>query len=147
MNRFASNPACWRALGVALLVGGGAPSPALAQAPASPSVQAAPERGATRKEASPVGVYDVAGTEAEGESFRGVVQVEQAGELYRVTWTLEGESYAGIGMLTNGVFAAVVEGEERPQLAVYTADGAGGWSGKWAELGDQLAGSETWTRK
>jgi len=69
------------------------------------------------------GVYQCAGTNPDGSSYKGVVEIAKVEGTYRVRWTLGDDlSILGVGILSNGVFAVSYFGGA-PAVVVYKLDG------------------------
>ena len=73
------------------------------------------------------GRYACEGRSPEGRPYHGLVDIVRLDDTYRVIWTLAGDSgevqqVMGVGILSNGVFAASYFGGG-PGVAVYRIDG------------------------
>jgi hypothetical protein len=73
------------------------------------------------------GKYRCEGTNAEGKTYTGTVEITKVGDTYKVAWTLgSGESYEGVGILEGDVLGVSFGGG----VVVYKVE-KGKMSGKW----------------
>jgi len=92
-------------LGVVLVLSGAAGQSA---APASPPDLA--------------GSYRCSGVNPDGSPYEAVVEITKMDGTFRVEWVMEGGSVLGVGIYSNGVFAASYFGGA-PAIVVYKLDG------------------------
>lgn len=94
--------------------------------------------------ASPVGTYNVVGTNpGGGNGYRGTVTVTRMGEYtFRVVWTIAGQTVVGTGLWVDEKFSV---GYPVSSIAVYTDNGKGGWNGHWANGNATQTGTEVWS--
>lgn len=80
------------------------------------------------------GTYTVEGTNAEGKSYEGTVEIEKQGESYHLTWEVDGSSYEGDGTLA-GNLLTVEWGNDTPLVYALADDGSltGLWDGGYGE--------------
>lgn len=70
-----------------------------------------------------VGLYECQGTNPDGTSYQGIVEIAKLGDTFRVLWTLSDQTQVfGVGILSNGVFAVSYWGGA-PAVVVYRIDG------------------------
>jgi len=91
------------------------------------------------------GSYEIVkGTEPDGKSYRGKVQIEKRGSVWRVVWHKQGRTTVGVGLLEGSVFAAGF-GSGDGGVVLYQRS-ATGLSGRWAMTGDDRTGTEVLRR-
>jgi hypothetical protein len=96
------------------------------------------------------GMYACEGVSPDHQPYHGTVEIVRLDDTFRVIWTLAGDSgelqqVMGVGILSNGVFAASYFGGG-PGIAVYKIDG-GTLVGEWTIGGaDGVTYPETLTR-
>lgn len=87
------------------------------------------------------GVWQVAGANAGGRTYRGRAAVRRVGDVYRVVWRIGRSTYWGVGILTGNVLSVAYNGG----LAVYTVT-ASGLRGRWTTLRGARILTENWSR-
>src|SRR5215510_15094031 len=88
-----------------------------------------------RAEESPekdfTGVYSCEGTNPDGRSYVGVVEILKVEGTYLVRWTMPNDTQVmGVGIFSNGVLAVSYFGGA-PALVVYSTTADGRLDGKW----------------
>lgn len=84
--------------------------------------------GAAAQSAAPVpppdlvGNYRCLGVNPDGSPYEAVVEITKMDGTFRVEWIMEGGSVLGVGIYSNGVFAASYFGGA-PAIVVYKVDG------------------------
>jgi hypothetical protein len=80
--------------------------------------------GAAAPDPSPdlVGTYRCNGVNPDGTAYEAVVEITKREGTYRVAWVMEGGTVMGVGIFSNGVFAASYFGGA-PAVVVYKVDG------------------------
>ena len=84
--------------------------------------------GAAGQSAAPVpppdlvGSYRCLGVNPDGSAYEAVVEITKMDDTFRVEWIMEGGSVLGVGIFSNGVFAASYFGGA-PAIVVYKVDG------------------------
>ncbi|SRR5262245_5633345 len=92
---------------------------------------AAPDKA---PESSIVGTYSCEGTNPDGGTYSGIVQIVKHGDSYLVRWTMPDESKVlGIGIL-NGATLSVSYYGGTPSIVVYSIEN-GKLSGTWTAVG------------
>jgi hypothetical protein len=75
------------------------------------------------------GDYKCEGTNPEGKTYRGTVEITKKGDAYLLKWTLNaGDTYAGVGILEGDVLGVSYPGG----VIVYRVTKGGKLVGKWA---------------
>ena len=69
-----------------------------------------------------VGSYRCLGMNPDGSQYEAVVEITKMDGTFRVEWIMEGGSVLGVGIFSNGVFAASYFGGA-PAIVVYKVDG------------------------
>jgi hypothetical protein len=69
-----------------------------------------------------VGTYRCTGVNPDGSAYESVVEITKREGTYRVSWVMEGGTVMGVGIYSNGVFAASYFGGA-PAIVVYKVDG------------------------
>jgi hypothetical protein len=91
--------------------------------------------GATAEDAAPekdfTGVYSCEGTNPDGRSYIGIVEILKVDGTYLVRWTMPNDTQVmGVGIFSNGVLAVSYFGGS-PALVVYSTAADGRLDGKW----------------
>jgi len=68
------------------------------------------------------GTYRCNGVNPDGSAYQAVVQITKRDGTFRVEWIMDGGSVLGVGIFSNGVFAASYFGGA-PAVVVYKVDG------------------------
>jgi hypothetical protein len=98
--------------------------------------------------ASPVGTYDVSGTNPGGKTtYSGSVSVEKTGATYRVVWVVAGQRFVGTGIGDKNFLAVSYRSGDQTGLALYAEEGEGTWTGVWTYAGGSQIGTERWERR
>ena len=106
---------------------------------ASPDAKPADGAGPT---APITGVWQVVGSNAAGQTYRGAVAVRQVGEVYRVVWRIGQSTYWGVGILSGRIFSVAYQSG----LAVYRVT-PNGLVGRWTTFRGTNLQNEHWRRK
>jgi hypothetical protein len=69
-----------------------------------------------------VGTYRCSGVNPDGSKYEAIVEITKREGTFRVTWIMEGGTVMGVGIYSNGVFAASYFGGA-PAIVVYKVDG------------------------
>jgi hypothetical protein len=69
-----------------------------------------------------VGTYRCNGVNPDGTPYEAVVEITKMDDTFRVEWIMDGGSVLGVGIYSNGVFAASYFGGA-PAIVVYKVDG------------------------
>ena len=88
------------------------------------------------------GVWQIAGGNSRGQTYRGAVAVRQAGQVYRVVWRIGRTTYWGVGILTGRTFSVAYQSG----LAVYQVTPSG-LIGRWVTMRGTVLQSENWRRQ
>jgi hypothetical protein len=93
------------------------------------------------------GVYACEGTNPDGATYSGVVEIVRIKDTYLVRWTMPNDSQVvGVGILSGGQLSVSYYGGT-PSLVVYSVGENGQLNGKWTAGGAEgLQFSETLTR-
>src|SRR5215510_8841313 len=93
------------------------------------------------------GVYSCEGTNPDGRSYVGVVEILKVEGTYLVRWTMPNDTQVmGVGIFSNGVLAVSYFGGA-PALVVYSTATDGRLDGKWTMGGAEgLVFKETLTK-
>lgn len=93
------------------------------------------------------GVYSCEGTNPDGRSYIGVVEILKVDGTYLVRWTMPNDTQVmGVGIFSNGVLAVSYFGGS-PALVVYSTAVDGRLDGKWTMGGAEgLVFKETLTK-
>jgi hypothetical protein len=112
--------------------------------------------------ADPTGTFDVVGINPGGGKYRGSVQIERHGEVYRVVWQVSGTRYIGTGLgakYDNGRFVVGPASPDDVAISIgYVSSGTFGqafyaevsegiWKGVWTYAGSDRISTEEWTRR
>ena len=94
------------------------------------------------------GKYDITGTNPDGASYKGTLEVITRGDVYQFRWNA-GSQYDGVGVQNGNIVAvAFTTGTEGKGCGVvdYDIRGDGALDGKWGYWGTNEAGTESATR-
>jgi hypothetical protein len=92
---------------------------------------AAPDKA---PESNLVGIYSCEGTNPDGKTYAGIVQIIKHGDSYLVRWTMPDESQVlGIGILNGGTLSVSYYGGT-PSIVVYAIEN-GKLTGTWTAVG------------
>ena len=81
-----------------------------------------------------VGIYSCEGTNPDGGTYAGIVQIIKHGDSYLVRWTMPDESQVlGIGILNGGTLSVSYYGGT-PSIVVYSIEN-GKLTGTWTAVG------------
>src|SRR5689334_7451785 len=95
-----------------------------------------PEPPATTTERDLAGMYRCEGTNPDGRTYRGLVEIAKDDHTYRVRWTLgQGGTSVGIGMVRGDVLAVSYYTGQNVGLVMYKIDKGMQLTGEWAVLG------------
>jgi len=86
-------------------------------------------------EANLAGVYSCEGTNPDGKTYSGIVEIVKIRGTYLVRWTMPNDSQVvGVGLFSNGMFSVSYYGGT-PSLVVYSVAENGRLDGKWTAGG------------
>jgi hypothetical protein len=88
------------------------------------------------------GSYNVKGTNPNGSTYGGTVQITPTGSSCRIVWQTGSTSSSGICMLANKAFAASYLLQGRQGLVVYELQSDGSLKGWWTIAGQAGVGTE-----
>jgi hypothetical protein len=93
------------------------------------------------------GVYSCEGTNPNGKSYTGIVEILKTEGTYLVRWTMANNTQViGVGIFSNGVLAVSYFGGS-PAVVVYAPTTEGGLDGKWTMGGAEgMIFAETLTK-
>jgi hypothetical protein len=93
------------------------------------------------------GLYSCTGADPAGANYDGTVVISRRGEAYRVEWTIAGQKYAGIGLLSDGVLSAtwVTRNTNSGGVVAYKVKENGQLVGKWVDTSGSRIISEILT--
>ncbi|WP_323769888.1 hypothetical protein [Antarctobacter sp.] len=76
------------------------------------------------------GRYTVQGINPDRSAYDGTLEMTQDGGLYRIVWTISGQTYTGQGRLEGRVLTINWQGDDTPVVYVVMPDGTlhGTWS-------------------
>jgi hypothetical protein len=106
-------------------------------------------RGRSRK---PVGKYRISGTNPNGSTYTGEVEIGAWADAFDVSRTIGDVRWSGTGVTFDGAIAInVTVGDDLPRQAVgvvglFVPEG-NGFVGVWAKKGSDRMGAERWVRK
>ena len=94
-----------------------------------------------------VGVYKCEGTNPDGTTYAGIVEIIEVKDTYLVRWTMPNESQVvGVGILSGSMLSVSYYGGT-PALVVYSVAANGKLTGKWTAGGAEgSVFSETLTK-
>jgi hypothetical protein len=109
------------------------------------SASAAPDT--KTPETNLVGVYACEGTNPDGKTYSGIVEIIKHRDAYLIRWTMPDESQVvGVGIFTGGMLSVSYFGGT-PSLVVYSIAENGRLTGTWTAVGAEGAlFTETLTR-
>jgi hypothetical protein len=101
-------------------------------------------------QASPDGSYEVAGTSQDGSTYSGTAKIAKQGDVFLISWTINGETHGGIGIVEGNTLSIGwgTSGRERLGVIAYNIE-SDRLVGRWALIesnGDTEVGHETLTR-
>ena len=95
--------------------------------------------GSAQAQGTLEGRYNVTGSNPDGTSYEGVAEIAKVDGTYRILWMFsDGTSVLGLGIVSNGIFAASYCGGGVPTVAVYKVVGDT-LVGEWATGGREGA--------
>jgi len=97
------------------------------------------------------GEYAAAGHSPKtGKAYTGTVKIMKSGEVYEVSWVIDGKGYLGTGILVNDVLSVAYTDEAKTWFGIVAyhikSDGAV-LEGKWTGAGATVLGDESWTKQ
>ena len=95
------------------------------------------------------GTYDCQGTNPGGKgNYKGTVVIEKPGDAYKVTWSIAGQTFNGVGILEGDQFSVGYTDAAKSWFGVIVYKVKGNTlTGPWAVYGSGNMGSETLTKK
>lgn len=124
-------------LGLLTGCGGSEPSENPADAVAEPAAAVNSSRG----EVNLVGRYNVDGTNPDASAYRGLLDITQDGEIYKLNWTIAFVDFTGSAIYENDVLS-VGWGHETCTVVSYQINEDGSLDGKWFLIGEEGFGTE-----
>ena len=113
--------------------------------------------------ADPVGTFDIVGVNpGDGGDYKGTVEIERHGEVYRVIWRVSGTRYIGTGLgakYDNGRFVVGPASADDVAISIgyvssgtfgqafYAQTSEGVWKGVWTYGGSDRIATEEWRRR
>jgi hypothetical protein len=90
------------------------------------------------------GLYDVTGTNLDGTTYSGTLQIIQIGAAsFRVTWSIGGDIIEGVGMVSGLTFVTAFSVGDQTGLGIYEIGPGDVLDGKWTLVGAFNTGQET----
>jgi hypothetical protein len=98
--------------------------------------------------ADPSGNYSFEGTDLDGETYKGDLQIVKSGEVYELTYTYEdGTVQEGSAVGDDTFLAYGYADEDELGVGLMNAKDGGKWEGIWTHLGASKISIERWTKK
>jgi len=92
------------------------------------------------------GAYDVRGVSPDGNTYSGVLAMQQVGlASWQVVWQIGEARVEGYAMSAGPSFAIGFTVADRPGIAVYQVGADGGMTGQWTIVGSSGIGTESLT--
>jgi hypothetical protein len=90
------------------------------------------------------GVYEVTGTNLDGSTYRGLMEMRQVGHSsFHILWNIGGETIEGVGMVSGLTFTTAFSAGERTGLGIYEIRPGDVMAGSWTIVGAPVNGTET----
>lgn len=97
--------------------------------------------------ADPAGTYTVKGTELDGSTYEGTLEIEKNGDVYALAYSFaDGTEQEGSAIGDDNFLAYGYGDDEELGVGLMTGKD-GNWQGVWTHLGANKMSTETWTRK
>jgi hypothetical protein len=89
------------------------------------------------------GVYEVTGTNLDGSTYRGLMEMRQVGtSSFHILWNIGGQLIEGVGMASGLTFVTAFSASDRTGLGVYEIKPGDTMEGSWTIVGAQTNGTE-----
>lgn len=89
------------------------------------------------------GLYEVTGTNLDGSSYRGLMELQQVGHsTFHIMWNIGGQLIEGVGMASGLTFVTAFSAADRTGLGVYEIRPGNVMEGSWTIVGAQTNGTE-----
>lgn len=90
------------------------------------------------------GLYDITGTNLDGSTYEGTMQLTQVGAAsFRVVWNVGGDIIEGVGMVSGHTFVTAFSVGDQTGLAIYEIRPGDVLEGVWTLVGAFNTGQET----
>lgn len=98
--------------------------------------------------ADPSGNYTFVGTDLEGQTYKGDLQIVKSGEVYELVYTYEdGSVQEGSAVGDDSFLSYGYADDDELGVGLMVAKDGGKWEGIWTHLGASKMSTEEWTRK
>lgn len=98
--------------------------------------------------ADPSGHYAFEGTDLDGETYKGELQIVKSGDVYELVYTYEdGSTQEGSAVGDDSFLAYGYADEDETGVGLMVHKDGGKWEGVWTHLGASKMSIETWTKK
>ena len=98
--------------------------------------------------ADPSGNYTFEGTDLDGKTYKGDLQIVKSGEVFELTYTFEdGTVQEGSAVGDDTFLAYGYADDEELGVGLMNAKDGGKWEGIWTHLGASKMSIETWAKK
>lgn len=98
--------------------------------------------------ADPSGNYDFKGTDLDGETYQGTLQIVKSGDVYELVYTFEdGSVQEGSAVGDDSFLSYGYADEDELGVGLMVAKDGGKWEGIWTHLGASKMSTEEWTKK
>lgn len=90
------------------------------------------------------GLYEVSGTNLDGTTYQGTMQLTQVGAAtFRITWNVGGDIIEGVGMVSGLTFATAFSAGDQTGLGIYEIKPGDVLEGSWTLVGAFNTAQET----
>ncbi len=97
---------------------------------------------------NPIGSYAYTGSNPDGSTYNGTVEVMRENKYYTVSYNEKGVGkYKGVGIVTGNTISVAVIIEGRDAVFALTAQSDGSLIGTWAWRGEEGLGAEVWIKR
>jgi len=94
-------------------------------------------------QAQRAGLYEVTGTNLDGSSYQGLMEMQQVGtSTYRILWDIGGQVIEGVGMASGLTFATAFTFDDQTGLGIYEIKPGDLLEGTWTIVGAATTGTE-----
>jgi hypothetical protein len=97
--------------------------------------------------ADPSGSYQVKGTELDGTSYQGDLEIAKVGDVYELTYTFDDGTVQKGSAIGDDEFLAYGYGDNEELGVGLMSAKDSSWEGIWTKVGANKMSTETWTRK
>lgn len=95
-------------------------------------------------QAQRAGVYEVTGTNLDGSSYQGIMEMQQVGTAtYHILWNIGGQLIEGVGMASGLTFATAFTFDDQTGIGIYEIKPGDLLEGTWTIVGAAATGTET----